>query len=55
MKNPNENAVLMHLMYNLVGNELRLGQIDGYANCPETSARVLGIEMEVDDIEEVKS
>jgi hypothetical protein len=47
-KNPTEDEVLMHLAFNLVGKDLRLSQIDGYANCPDASARVDDREAEVE-------
>jgi hypothetical protein len=35
-----EDDVLQHLVFNLVGNSLRLSQIDGYANCPDESVSI---------------
>jgi len=35
-----EDDVLQHLAFNLIGNDLRLSQIDGFANCPDASACV---------------
>jgi hypothetical protein len=51
MKNPTEEEVLSHLAYNLVGNGLMatpLSGIDGYANCPDASARITDKDAEVD-------
>lgn len=47
-KNPTEDDVLRHLAYNLVGNGLCLSQIDGFANCPDASARIVSMDAEVD-------
>ena len=47
-KDPTERAVLEHLAFNLVGNGLQLSQIDGYANCPDESARVRGFPWDVE-------
>jgi len=47
MRDPTEAQVIEHLAYNLVGNQLSLSEIDGYANCPAESARVTGFDMEV--------
>jgi hypothetical protein len=38
--NPTEAAVIEHLAFNLIKNGLPLSDIDGYANCPNDSARV---------------
>lgn len=35
-----DGGVVEHVAFNLVCNELRLSQIDGYANCPDESAIV---------------
>jgi hypothetical protein len=35
-----EDDVIQHLAFNLVGNGLRLSQIDGYANCADASVTV---------------
>jgi hypothetical protein len=48
MKDPTEDEVLRHLAFNLVGNCLSLSRIDGYANCPDESARVEDREAEVE-------
>ena len=51
MKNPTEDAVLCHLAYNLVGNGLMatsLSEIDGYANCPDASARITDKDATID-------
>jgi hypothetical protein len=49
-----ETLVLEHLAFNLVGNGLRLGQIDGYSNCPDGSANVTNEPRDVERIEEIK-
>jgi hypothetical protein len=35
---PNDTEVVSHIAYNLVVNRLPFSAIDGYANCPDTSA-----------------
>lgn len=47
-----EADVLEHLAFNLVGNGLRLSQIDGYANCPNESAHVPQDKWEVEQVSE---
>lgn len=34
------DMVAQHVAFNMVCNDLRLSQIDGYANCPDESAKV---------------
>ena len=43
-KNPTEEQVLQHLGFNLFGNGIPLGHIEGYANCPDASAECIGLE-----------
>jgi len=50
-----EKIVLEHLAFNLIGNNLALSAIEGYANCPDESADVPWEPWEVDDIREIKT
>jgi hypothetical protein len=49
-----EHQVIEHIAFNVVGNQLRLSQIDGYANCPDEGAKELGgytaFDVEFDEI-----
>ncbi len=47
-----EMMAVEHLAFNLVGNDLNLSQIDGYANCPDESARVPHEPWDVEDVRE---
>lgn len=47
-----EVVVVEHLAFNLVGNDLRLSQIDGYANCPDASVIVLYEDWDVESVRE---
>jgi hypothetical protein len=49
-KKVTEEDVLTHLAFNLIGNDLSLSQIDGYANCPDDSANVPYVKWEVEII-----
>lgn len=49
-----EGDVIGHLAYNLIGNDLAIHQIDGWANCRSDSAVVAGRLMFVKDLEEIK-
>ena len=43
-----EDDVVQHLAFNLIGNGLRLSQIDGYANCDDASVTVPYVEWDVE-------
>lgn len=43
-----EDDVVHHLAFNLIGNGLRLSQIDGYANCNDASVTVPYVEWDVE-------
>jgi hypothetical protein len=43
-----EDDVVQHLAFNLIGNGLRLSQIDGYANCADASVTVPYVEWDVE-------
>lgn len=54
MKNPSEREVLEHLAFNLIGNQLDLSDIEGYANCPNKSADVTYEPWDIDDLDEIE-
>jgi hypothetical protein len=43
-----ETDVLEHLAFNLLGNAIKLSEIDGYANCPDTSVHVPNVDWDVE-------
>lgn len=53
-KNSSERGVLEHLAFNLVGNGLRLSQIDGYANRKDDEVHVPWLKYDIDEIEEIE-
>ncbi len=51
-----EDDVVKHIAFNLLCNDIRLSQIDGYANCPDDSVRVEAASNDWDvEIEEPRS
>jgi hypothetical protein len=42
-----------HIAYNMVKNEVRLSQIDGWADQPDENAKLLGEEWHLDEVEEL--
>jgi hypothetical protein len=51
-KAQDEMLAVEHLAFNLVGNNLRLSEIDGYANCPDESVSFPYEPWEVEDVRE---
>ena len=47
-KGASERDVVEHLAFNLVGNGLRLSQIDGYANMPDDAVKIPAVEWDVE-------